>query len=336
MILNPGVLSLIGGSIIVIMMVFYSSLLGLKILKNWDINSSSQGQLSLERKTYLISTIMNYVLGFEILSAFLFVYTVDDIHRIFVGAMCATGSLNANPVGWYVLYTKIIVFFLSSIWIALNYIDQQAEDYPLVRFKYKMVLLITPIIALDAYFQLKYFMGLEPDIITSCCGALFSEGSAGIASSLSSLPVKPMMFLFYIFIFIFLLNAFLSLGFQKSLLRYTLAILSVFFFIVSIASITSFISLYFYEIPTHHCPFDILQKGHHFIGYPIYVTLFSGVFFGMITGIFEPLKKIPSLNVLINKTQKRWTVLSILFIVTFAVITSWPIIFSSFTMEGYF
>lgn len=336
MILHPGVLSLITGSAIVIVMMVYSSLLGLKILKGWDINSSSSKQLLLERKTYLVSTIMNYVLGFVVLSAFLFIYTVDDIHGIFIGAMCATGSLNANPVGWNVLYTKIIVFFISLIWIAFNYIDQRAEDYPLVRIKYIILLLIIPLVIFDAYFQIKYFLGLKPNIITSCCGSLFSEGGEGIASSLSSLPIKPMMILFYTTIGVFLLNSFLSLRFQNSISRYASAILSLAVFVVSIASIISFISLYFYEIPTHHCPFDIIQKNYNFIGYPIYITLFSGVFFGMITGIFEPLKKIASLNIVIKESQKRWTVLSILLILIFTVICSWPILFSSFTLEGYY
>jgi len=336
MILHPGVISLLVGSGIVILMILYSSLLGLKILKKWDIISSSSEQLYLERKTYLLSTIMNYVLGFEILSALLFIYTVDDIHRIFVGAMCATGSLNANPVGWNVLYTKIAILFLSSTWIALNYMDQRAEDYPLVRFKYKMLLFMAPLIAMDAYFQTSYFLGLKPDIITSCCGALFSEGSSGIASSLSSLPLKPMMYLFYICIFLFLIFALLSIKYESSIFRYGLCLISFMLFPVSIASIVSFISLYFYELPTHHCPFDILQKGYYFIGYPIYGTLFSGVFFGMITGLFDPLKKIGSLKGFIHKLQKRWTMLSILFILIFVAITSWPIIFSSFTLEGYF
>jgi len=336
MILHPGALSLIIGSLIVIMMMVYSSMLGLKILKRWDVDNSSSEQLSLERKTYLLSTIMNYTLGFVILSAFLFIYTADDIHRIFIGAMCATGSLNANPIGWYVLYTKIIVFFLSSIWIVFNYIDQKAEDYPLVRTKYTMLLSITPFIILDTYFQAKYFLGIKPNIITSCCGSLFSEGGKGIASSLSSLPVKPMMIIFYVTIGIFLLTSFLSLRSQKSILKYALTILSLVVFVVSIASIISFISLYFYEIPTHHCPFDIIQKDYHFVGYPVYITLFSGVFFGMITGIFEPFRKISSLNIIIENSQKRWIVLSILLISIFTIICSCPILFSNFTLKGYY
>jgi hypothetical protein len=336
MILHPGVLSLITGSIVVIIMMFYSSLLALKILKKWDINSSSSGQLSLERKTYLVSTIMNYALGFVILSMFLFIYTTDDIHRLFIGAMCATGSLNANPVGWKVLNTKIFIFFISLIWIAFNYIDQRAEDYPLVRTKYTILLFITPFIILDAYFQVKYFSGLKPNIITSCCGSLFSEEGSGLASSLLSFPIKPMIIIFYTAIGIFLLNSFLSLIFQKSILKYISSILSLIVLVISFESIIAFISVYFYEIPTHHCPFDIIQKDYHFIGYPIYITLFSGVFFGMVTGMVEPFKKIASLNAVIHKSQKKWTVLSIILISIFTIICSWPIIFSDFTLEGYF
>lgn len=231
MILHPGILSLITGSIIVVLMMAYSSFLGAKILKRWDINSSSSEQLMLERKTYLISAIMNYVFGFLILSGFLFIYTADDIYRLFIGAMCATGSLNANPVGWQVLYTKVIIFFLFSVWITFNYIDQRAEDYPMVRLKYKMLILIVPFVVLDAYLQLKYFLGLKPAIITSCCGALFSEGEKGIASSFSSLPAKPMMAAFYTVAGIFLLSAMLSLRFRNSILKYALSVASLIIFL---------------------------------------------------------------------------------------------------------
>jgi Na+/phosphate symporter len=112
--------------------------------------------------------------------------------------------------------------------------------------------------------------------------------------------------------------------------------LSLSLFIISLAAVVSFISLYFYEIPTHHCPFDILQSGYHFIGFPLYITLFGGVFFGIITGLMEPFKKIQSLHDIIIKVQKKWALLSIVLIMLFTLIASWPIVFSSFTLEGYY
>jgi hypothetical protein len=332
MILHPGILSLIIGSGIVVVMMTITSMLGLKIISGWDLSSSSAQQLSLERKTYLISTVVNYALFFEVLSVFLFIYTVDDIHNLFVGAMCATGSLNANPVGWKVLYTKIAIFFLSATWIVLNYIDQKAEDYPLVELKYTLLLFLTPLLILDSYLLIKYFLGLNPDIITSCCGALFGEGEESIASTVASFPVKPMMIIFYTTVGIFMLGACLTLKFNSSILKYLFSVLSFAFFAVSIASIISFVSLYYYEIPTHHCPFDIIQKDYNFVGYPIYTTLFGGVFFGMIAGMLEPFKKIASLNDIIKRSQKKWVVLSMVFILIFIIFCSWPTLFSNFTM----
>ncbi len=333
--LHPGALALILGTAGVMVMMFYASLLGIKLLIKWDLHSSSREQLILERKTYLISTIMNYVMGFEILSALLFVYTVDDIHVIFIGAMCATGSLNANPVGWYVLYAKIAAFFLGAIWIAVNLIDQRAEDYPLVRMKYAMLLAVSPFIALDAYLVWSYFVGLKPNVITSCCGALFNAEGGLVAGSLSSLPHKPMMILFYLSVGLFLANGIAAVRCRRSFFRYSMGCFSMLLFVVAITSIIAFISSYFYEIPTHHCPFDILQSGYHFIGYPLYFTLFGGVLSGILVGIFEPLKKIESLTEIIGMAQRRWAVLSMALIALFTVICSWPIVFSTFTMAGY-
>ncbi|MEN8190074.1 MAG: hypothetical protein ABFS19_09530 [Thermodesulfobacteriota bacterium] len=332
MIFHPAVLSLLVGSFFVSAMVLLCSLLGIKIITRWDIESSSAEQLELERKTYLISTLMNYVLGFEVLSVFLFIYTVDDIHTIFTGAMCATGSLNANPIGWYLLYTKIAVFFLAATWIAINYVDQRAEDYPLVRFKYKMVLVLAPLLLLDAALTYSYFVDLKPNVITSCCGALFSDSSIGVAASLSSLPVVEMMVAFYVTVIVFLGNGVGCLIFRKRFLSYLLMATSMLFFVVSIASIISFISLYFYEMPTHHCPFDILQKGYNFIGYPIYICLFGGTFLGFIGGASVLVEKKESLRFIVAEVQKKWITTALVLVILFTLICTWGVVFSNLSM----
>ena len=60
-------------------MVVYSSVIGIVIIRKWDLNSSSEAQLVLERKTYLLSTVMNYVLAFSIFATFLF-NTFANVH----------------------------------------------------------------------------------------------------------------------------------------------------------------------------------------------------------------------------------------------------------------
>jgi hypothetical protein len=144
-----------------------------------------------------------------------------------------------------------------------------------------------------------------------------------------------MMGIFYCTIVIFTAAAFLCIKRPAVVLRYVVSILSIILFVTAIAAMISFISLYIYELPSHHCPFDIFQMNYHFIGYPIYITLFCGVFFGLLPGFFQPLKKISSLRELITRSEKKWLLLSILFIVLFTAISSWPIVFGNFTLRGY-
>ncbi|MBF0458897.1 MAG: hypothetical protein HQK99_13500 [Nitrospirae bacterium] len=332
MIFHPGVLALVTGSVIVLVMTLFSVILALRIIIGWDITKSTARQLILERQTYLVAVIMKYVMGFQILSLFLFIYTADDIHQLFVGAMCATGSLNANPIGWPVLFTKIVIFFLCCLWLAINHIDELAEDYPLVRFKYKYLAAITPVIALETYWQLDYFLGLRANVITSCCSSLFSDEGVTVASSLASVPVDTAMYIFYITaaIEIALLSALLLKKTASPRLRYISGVSSFIFFIVSIMSIIAFVSIYYYETPVHHCPFDILQRQYMFIGYPLYGSLFGGVVFGLAAAVTEPFRKIASIRPAIDHIQRRWTKISIVLIIVFIIIATWPVIFSNF------
>jgi hypothetical protein len=333
--LNPGILALLFGTAIAFAMLLYAAGLGLKILSRWDRQSSSEEQLLLERKTYLVSTIVNYAFGFELISALLFVYTVEDIHSLFIGAMCATGALNANQIGWLALLIKIVLFFVAALWIHFNRLDQRTEDTPLVRPKYLALLLLTPLVGLDLYLQYSYFAGLQPEIITSCCGSLFSLGKETVASEVAGLPVAPTMLIFFISVGIYLVTLILCLVYQAAYLRHLLFIAALGFFFASMVSIVSFISLYIYQLPTHHCPFDMLQNNYAFIGYPLYINLFSGTLFGLLPGLSQPLKNTATLRREIEENERKWLLLSLLAVVIFMVIVCWPILFGPFILLNY-
>lgn len=335
MIMHPGVLALLLGSGVTLLLLLLAGGLGLRILFRWDVTSSSEEQLDLERKTYLVSTLVQYGLLFEIVSLFLFIYTADDLHNLLVGAMCATGSLNANSYGFPALYAKIATLFLSASWIALNYIDNKAEDYPLTRIKYRLLVLIFPVVAAGYILQIEYFSRLSPDVITSCCGVLFSEGSRNVASSIAFLPVKLMQSVFYCLFAVTAVAGLAARHTSRRLYVLSFSLLSAIFFFTSIAAVLSFISLYFYQLPTHHCPFDILQPGYYYAGYPLYASLFTGSFFGMMTGIIEPFRRISSLSSVIPPIQRRWALVSVCAIFLFVAISLIPVVFLPFRLEGY-
>lgn len=331
MILHPGILALLISSLTITGMVMYSAGCGIGILRGWDIRSGSEKQLGMERKTYLISSILGYFLAFQLVSLFLFIYTADSICPLFVGAMCAVGTLSLNAYGYPVLFLKVADFILAGIWLIINHADCKGYDYPLLRKKYGLLLFMAPLVLVETVLQGFYFFSLVPDVITSCCGSLFGTASAGLASDIATLPPFPMMAVFcsVIMLTIIIGALFYRTGKGGSLF----AVMNIAAFIVAVISVISFISLYFYELPTHHCPFCLMQREYGYIGYPLYIMLLAGIVTGLGSGLLSPFRTIPSLAQSLPILQKRLTLSSILSWLIFTAIAAWPMIFSDFRLD---
>ena len=215
---------------------------------------------------------------FEIGSLFLFIYTADSLHTLFVGAMCAAGALYVDPYGYPTFLLKILNVILAGLWLIVNYVDNRAYDYPLIRKKYAMLLILAPLILAESIAQTLYFTQMKADVITSCCGSLFSSEGSGVSSDIAAVPAKVAMGGFYL---VFALT-FLSgvVYWLRGKLGGLFSFASGLFFLVACVSFISFISLYFYELPTHHCPFCVLQREYGYIGYLLYATLLDGRRFG--------------------------------------------------------
>lgn len=332
MILHPGILALLGSNALVLAMLLYACALAVNILRRWDFSSSSEAQLNLERRTYLASTLVHYALGLEVLSLLLFIFTVDEIHPLFVGAMCATGVLNAAPLGWEALTVKIAIFFAASFWVGVNHLDAQSEDLPLTRCKFLLLLPLAPLVAMELYLQTAFFLALEPEIITSCCGSLFSAEGTGVAAELVSLPAEPMIAALFGSSLLVLIFALACLKWPGAWLRYLLAVLAAGYFPLALAAIVAFISLYIYQLPTHHCPFDMFQEQYHFIGYPLYLGLFGTSLFGIFPGVFHGAKTIPTLGAALHRCEKTWLYLAIGMLVLFVLLAAWPMVFGNFRL----
>jgi hypothetical protein len=327
---KPGIIALFISSLLISGMVLYASFYGALILRYWDIKSGSETQLSLERRTYLISTIISYACVFQLLSFFLFIYTADSLHTFFTGAMCAVGSLNVNHWGFPVVMLKVITFLLAGLWLIINFTDNRGFDYPLIKVKYVLLLIITPLILAETIMQSSYFLGLTPEVITSCCGSLFTADTKGVASEIISWPRLIMEIVFYA-----AMIGSLALGaafYRTGSLGYGFSAAIALTFLISIASFISFISIYFYELPTHHCPFCILQKEYGYIGYFLYLLLLLGGLTGMGVGLLMPFRQTPSLKETLPAIQKRLTLTSVICYLSFTLIATYQIIVSNLKM----
>jgi len=332
MLLNPAILALLAVSAVVTVLVGMAAAFAMRVLQHWDIASGSERQLRLERRTYLIATLVAFSFVAEIVSLLLFVYNAEAMHTQFVGAMCATGVLNANAWGWPALFLKIAAFFAGAAWLTLNRLDNQGWDYPLIRVKYGALLAIAPLVAAEAVVQTQYFLNLQPDVITSCCGTLFSADAAGVAGEVAGLaPRDAAIALIGSAVLVLGAGAWLHWRGTGGL---AFAGAGAFAFVVALAAVVSLIALYVYEHPHHHCPFCILKAGHDHIGYWLYLPLFAATAFALGAAAVAPWRRIPSLAAVVPAEARRLTRLALLGFAAFYAIAGWAVLRSSLTMTG--
>ncbi len=331
MILHPTVIANLLASLTVSGMILYSAYYGLQIVRHWDLSSGSELQLTLERRTYLISTILSYVFGLELLSLFLYVFTADSLCPLFVGAMCAAGTLNVNGFGYPALLLKMFDFFLAGLWLILNHADNQAWDYPLIRKKYLLLVVIAPFIVGEMVLQCAYFLKMKANVITSCCGSLFSsERVEGLGSEIAALSPQTMLWMFYVSVAVTIVAGIHFYLRQRG--GYLFSALAIITFFVSIVAIISVISLYIYELPTHHCPFCVLQKEYHYVGYLLYLALFGALVSGGGVSALIPFRTIESLRTVIPALVRKLALASVVLYSLFTATVTYRIAVSHLIM----
>jgi hypothetical protein len=332
MLLNPSILALLLVSLVDTLMVLLASVFALQVLRHWDIDSGSERQLHLERRTYLISTLLIWAFAFELLSLLLFIYNAESLSGQFVGAMCATGVLNVNDWGWPTLFLKIGVYFFGALWLTVNYLDNRGYDYPLIRYKYAILLLAMPLMVAELLVQGAYFLGMDPQVITSCCGTLFSADAEGVAAEVSGLaPDRALILLILSAVMLFSSGLWVMLRGRSGWLLSLSGILA---FIVALVGIVSFLALYIYEHPHHHCPFCILKSGYDYIGYLLYLPLFLGAALALSAGVVTPWRELPSLRPTVLRIAPRMGGMALLFFLLFYLLSVIVVWRSSLTMEG--
>ncbi|PLX35987.1 MAG: hypothetical protein C0606_18070 [Hyphomicrobiales bacterium] len=332
MIFHPPILALILASVLTTAMVVWASLFGVRVVRSWDITSGSQKQLELERKTYLVSTLITFVMAVELVSLFLFVFNADRMAVMFVGAMCAVGTLNVDPYGFPALYLKIGVFFAAVVWLMVNFADSQGKDYPLIRFKYGLLVGIAPLVVAAAVVQFLYFYNLQGDVITSCCSKVFTPKVDGIAAQMAGMDAAQSLWLLgagYVVTFA-LAALFLKTGRGATLFALSGAAL----FMLGLTAVVSAISLYVYEHPHHHCPFCLLKAEYNYFGYALYIPLFGGTALALASGILSPFRKVASLAAILPGMMRRFVVWSLILFAAFGAVSAWAIFNSGLILFG--
>lgn len=320
MLFQPAIIALLLASAVCVAALAASAPFAWQLVRHWDIQSGSERQLRLERRTYLMSTLLAFVFATQLVALLLFVFNADKMAVMFVGAMCAVGTLNANEFGFPALLAQILAFFLAAVWLTVNHADSRAEDYPLVRVKYLLLLGILPFVALAFALQLEYFLNLKADVITSCCGSLFSGEAKTLTGDAAALEPRPAMALFYGTLAAAVGAALFHVRSGRG--AYAVAGLSALSFAAALAGILSFVSLYVYEHPHHHCPFCLLKPEYDYQGYWLYLPLFAATAAGLGVGALRPFAGVASLSAVLPQLSRRLAWIAALGFALFATVAT--------------
>ena len=212
-----------------------------------------------------------------------FIYTLDKLSLVIPGAMCGVGVLDTSVYGIYLMIVKIINLYMFSFWLALHKKDISYPYNPYMKLKSIFFLIIFCFFIAEVVLEYFYFFAIEPKNVVDCCGAIFSTASQTFIGALLQQPNYFLYGAFYCNVAILLFGYFFK---QNTL--YALG--SVLFLPVALISLIGYFGTYIYELPTHHCPFCLLQSDYNYIGYLLYILLYTATFFGMLVGFDEQKK----------------------------------------------
>jgi hypothetical protein len=318
MFLNPWSLALSLCSLVVLVLGAVAGKTAVRVLRFWDSGSDSNQQIRLENEIWLSSTLVAYGLGFQIITLILFVLAADQFCQVIVGAMCATGALLANPFGMPALLVKLFGVFFYGFWILLHQLDIRSEHYPLVRIKYLALLLLLPLLALDASLQALYIAGIKPDIITSCCAVVFGDSTGGGTNLITGYSQQRLLMAFIGSIAGLLVLGWGLLRRWRNWLAGLYTAGWFWFFPFSLVLISAVISSYVYAMPYHKCPFCILKPEYHYFGFGLYGALIPATFFGASAAIAGLVRGKIGLAGVVDSYQRFAVKLSLILLVIFS------------------
>jgi hypothetical protein len=304
--LNPHVLTNILVDFLLLILGLYPFLISLEVVRKWQRNSHNEKQFALQKKLYLGATVAKYIFIVKIPLFFFFIYTLNSLAELVKGAMCAVGVVEASSYGIYVTALKVLDVYLFGAWIVLSDRNFSFKTLPYTKLAALFYLFLYPLLALEVFLEFFYFYSMNPDILVACCSVVFKEGSQTFFTTLISLPNIYQQIIFYLF-YVMLVVAFLKNFY------YLYTILSSLFIPVALVTLIGYFGTYIYELPTHHCPFCMLQSDYGYIGYLLYALLYVGTFFGIVWGFVK---------------KERMGKISIVALTTYSVIVSfYPIVY---------
>lgn len=296
--LSDEVIAFLAIELIIIALMAISVFHIVHILRHWDFNATSSLQYLLEKKNYLINTILSFGAACKILIFIFFALSLNELANIVPGAMCSAGVVGSNKFGAILLLLKILLIFGFGLWLIINRLDLRALNFPFLKRKYLIFLLLFALILVEFALEVAFFTNIPLKVPVFCCSVVFQAPKLPFGYTQAMLAG----FFYMIFIAILILN----------FLKQTMAsfALNLLFLFIAYYAITYFFGLYIYQQPNHKCPYCMLLGDYYYVGYAVWGSLFLGIFYGIVPFLVELITKQPYLKAL--KLSSIWLIINAL------------------------
>jgi hypothetical protein len=243
-----------------------------RIFFSWQRGSTSSLQIELEKRTYLVSAILEMLMLLQMLLVVIYLITLNEhLPPLLKGAMCAEGSLAANEYGKPLLSLKITSFLGAIFFYLLNRLDQKDPNSALTPHKYLLLFILLPLLILDFIISFLYYANLNPQVITTCCSIALFENKNNQAQFLEGFAfIDALLWAFYALL---VLQVFFIVRLKK-IAPHRAGVLAWFginvaYMIIGIYSIENHFVKYIYGLPSHLCLYDMFLGHYYYVGYAI-------------------------------------------------------------------
>ena len=272
MILNNYIITYLVCSFFSLLIGLVAAVNGFHVWRRWDITSQAEEQYRLEKRVYLIITVLSLGFILRLLMVPLWFWTLHSMIISIPGAMCLVGVHNVNvPLSYIASGLKLAMLPLYGYWLLLNYLDRKVVTQPFMKQKMTFLIPLGILILCETILDASFLLSVPPHQV-SCCTSLFDapvESAPQVITASTWLWVA----IFYVLVFsimgeiIFFLiaqrrrpSSKKGRWFGKKSLLISETLIIIFLFVVFILALHTKVSPLFLGLPFHHCIFCLCQE----------------------------------------------------------------------------
>lgn len=281
---RPWLLALVVPELVAAALALVAASTALRVLSIGPSPRTSELALAIERRAELVATLFGVASSATIVALVVEVLGADRLRASVRGAMCAWGVLAEGAWGFRSLGLAAFTALACSAWLALHRVDLALRTSELSRAKFGAVLVVAPLIVLNAGAGLAYALGLDFRVVASCC----SSGLEGARAAVLGADGGARETAFAIFVLagacasLFALAAKLRRSPPLAVLAALASLLGALF---AAPAILGYVAPHAYESPVHLCPFCLLDEDGSYLGWPLYAALYAALVLGVGVGV---------------------------------------------------